>query len=137
MARKHATDEDDTEINITPMLDIVFIMLIFFIVTTSFIKETGIEVKRPEAASGEAKSGDLILVGISTAGTIHMNGKRVDLSAVRPSVSQMRLKTPKAPVIVLADEAARASIIVRVLDECKLAGVEDISLSTRSPGSGS
>ena len=96
----------------------------------NFTKETGIEVKRPTAATSEAKTGDVIMVGISSAGTIHMNGKRIDLSNVRPTVSQARNKTPKAALVVVADEAVRTGLLTRVIDECKLAGAEDISIAT-------
>lgn len=123
---------EEAAIDMAPLIDMTFLLLIFFLVNTNFIKETGIEVKRPVAASGQQITGDLILVGLSGAGTIHMNGKRVDLSSVRPTVSQMRLKTPNAAVVLVADEGARASMIVRVLDECKLAGAEDISLATKT-----
>ena len=123
---------EEAAIDMAPLIDMTFLLLIFFLVNTNFIKETGIDVKRPQAATGEAKQGDIILVGISSAGTVHMNGKRLDVSNVRPTVARMRLKTPKAPVVVLADEGARAKLIVRVIDECKLAGAEDISLATRT-----
>ena len=131
-SRRSALEE--AAVDMAPLIDMTFLLLIFFLVNTNFVKETGIEVKRPEAVSGEAKSGDLILVGISSAGTIHMNGKRVDLANVRPLVAQMRLKTPKAPVILIADEGARAGIIVQVIDECKLAGAEEINFSTKTEG---
>ena len=132
LKRKSALEE--AAVDMAPLIDMTFLLLIFFLVNTNFIKETGIEVKRPQAASGSEKKGDLILVGVSSAGTIHMNGKRVDLSAVRPTVSRMRLKTPEAPVIVVADESSRASMIVRIIDECRLAGAEEINLSTKGAG---
>ena len=118
-----------------PLIDMTFLLLIFFIVNTNFIKETGIEVKRPQASSGETKTkGDVILVAISSAGTVHMSGKRIDVASVRPNVSQMRLKIPDAPVVVVADENSRAALIVRVIDECKLAGAKEINLATQGGG---
>ncbi len=131
---KRRSAMEEAAIDMAPLIDMTFLLLIFFLVNTNFVKETGIEVKRPEASSGAEKKGDLILIGISNAGTIHMNGKRVDLSAVRPLVSQVRLKTPKAPVVLVADEGSRASVIVRVMDECRLAGAEEISLATKTEG---
>jgi biopolymer transport protein ExbD len=132
LKRRSAVEE--ATIDMAPLIDMTFLLLIFFLINTNFIKETGIEVKRPEAASGSEKKGDLILIGISSAGTIHLNGKRVDLSAVRPLVSQARIKTPKAPVVLVADEGSRAAVIVRVIDECKLAGAEEISIATKAEG---
>jgi biopolymer transport protein ExbD len=131
---KRRSAMEEAAIDMAPLIDMTFLLLIFFLINTNFIKETGIEVKRPEASSGTDKKGDLILIGISSAGTIHFNGKRVDLSAVRPLVSQARIKTPKAPVVLVADEGSRAAVIVRVIDECKLAGAEEISLATKTEG---
>lgn len=125
---------EEAAVDMAPLIDMTFLLLIFFLVNTNFIKETGIEVKRPQASSGTSMKSEMILVGLSAAGTIHMNGKRIDLSSVRPQVSQMRLKTPNAPVVIVADEGARASIIVRVIDECKLAGADEINLATRTGG---
>ena len=121
---------EEASVDMSPMIDMTFLLLIFFIVNMNFTKETGIEVKRPTAATGEAKTGDVIMVGISSAGTIHMNGKRIDLSNVRPTISQARNKTPKAALVVVADEAVRTGLLTRVIDECKLAGAEDISIAT-------
>lgn len=125
---------EEAAVDMAPLIDMTFLLLIFFIVNTNFVKETGIEVKRPEAAKGDSQKGDLILIGISSAGTIHMNGRAVDLSAVRPMVSQMRLKSPKAPVVLVADESARVSQVVRVMDECKFAGAQEISIATSEGG---
>jgi biopolymer transport protein ExbD len=130
--RKSALEE--AAVDMAPLIDMTFLLLIFFLVNTNFIKETGIEVKRPIAATGEAMGGDIILVGISSAGTIHMAGNKIDLSAVRPEVARMRLKMPKAPVVIVADEAARTGLMVRVIDECKLAGAQEISVATKSEG---
>ncbi len=134
MITRRKSSLEEAAVDMAPLIDMTFLLLIFFLVNTNFIKETGIEVKRPQAVTGEAKKGDLILIGISNAGTVHMKGKRIDVSAVRTTVSQMRLKMPKAPVIVVADEGARAGLIVNVIDECKLAGAEEISLATKTEG---
>ncbi len=130
--RKSALEE--ATVDMAPLIDMTFLLLIFFLVNTNFIKETGIEVKRPEAASGESQGGDIILVGISSAGTIHMAGNRIDLSSVRTEVAQARIKQPKAPVVVVADEGSRTGLMVRVIDECKRAGAEDISIATKTEG---
>jgi biopolymer transport protein ExbD len=90
--RKSALEE--ATVDMAPLIDMTFLLLIFFLVNTNFIKETGIEVNRPEAASGEAQGSDIIMVGISAAGTIHMAGNRIDLSSVRTEVAQARIKQP-------------------------------------------
>lgn len=120
--------------DMAPLIDMTFLLLIFFLVNTNFIKESGIEVKRPEAAAGDSKSGDLILIAISSSGTFHMEGKRVDLASIRPKVSDARRRMPKAPVVIQVDEAARANMIVSVIDECKLAGADEINLATKPSG---
>ena len=125
---------EEATVDMAPLIDMTFLLLIFFLVNTNFIKETGIEVNRPEAATGEAQGGDVILVGISSAGTIHMAGRRIDLSSVRPEVAQARITQPKAPVVIVADEASRSGLMVRVIDECKLAGAADISVATKTEG---
>ncbi len=130
--RKSALEE--ATVDMAPLIDMTFLLLIFFLVNTNFIKETGIEVERPEAATGEVQGGDVILVGISSAGTIHMAGKRIDLSSVRPEVAQARIRQPKAPVVIVADEASRSGLMVRVIDECKLAGAAEISVATKTEG---
>ena len=128
--RKSALEE--ATVDMAPLIDMTFLLLIFFLVNTNFIKKTGIEVKRPEAASGEAQGSDIIMVGISSAGTIHMAGSRIDLSSVRTEVAQARIKQPKAPVVIVADEGSRTGLTVQVIDECKRAGAEDISIATKS-----
>lgn len=131
---KRRSNVEEAAIDMAPLIDMTFLLLIFFLVNTNFVKETGIDVKRPEASSGTPQKGDMILIGVSTAGTIHMNGKRVDLSAVRALVSQVRLKSPKAPVVLVADEGSRTGVVARVMDECRLAGATEISLATKDGG---
>ena len=132
LRRRSALEE--ASVDMAPLIDMTFLLLIFFLVNTNFIKETGIEVKRPKASTGKAAKGDIIMVGLSAAGTIHMSGKRIDLSRVRPNVAQMRLKMPTAPVVVMADEGTRTGMLLQVIDECKLAGIEDISIATSTEG---
>lgn len=129
---KRRSSLEEAAVDMAPLIDMTFLLLIFFLVNTNFIKETGIEVKKPQASSGVDQGKDLILVGISAAGTIHMSGKRIDLASVRPEVSRLRLKIPDAPVVVVADEAARHGVVSRVIDECKLAGAKEINIATQS-----
>ncbi|CAN5234903.1 biopolymer transporter ExbD [soil metagenome] len=136
MAKRHASGEDDTEINITPMLDIVFIMLIFFIVTTSFIKETGIDPNRPEAQTAAEKARGNILIAISAVGQIWMNKNQVDLNQVRNMVETARAETPESSVIVIADERAPTGVLIDVMDQIRLGGVEGISVAAEPEGGG-
>lgn len=135
MARRHA-QKDEAEINITPMLDIVFIMLIFFIVTTTFIKETGVEVEKPEAISAEDRPEGNILVAIRSNDDIWMQGDQIELREVSTYVGRARAENPEGSVVVIADQGARTGRLIEVMDEVQAAGVSRISVSAENPGSG-
>lgn len=136
MARRHATGEEETEINITPMLDIVFIMLIFFIVTTSFIKETGIDPDRPEAQTAAEKSRGNILIAISPAGAIWMNKREIELNQVRVLVEAARAENPESSVIVISDQRAPTGVLIDLMDQIRLGGVENISVAAEAESAG-
>ncbi len=132
MKRRHR-QEEDTEINITPMLDVVFIMLIFFIVTTSFVKETGIDVSRPQASTAQKKPKGSILIAIRDNDEIWMNKRRIELRAVRANVERAHAETPEGSVIIIADQSSKTGTLVEVMDQVKLAGVEAISIAAQTP----
>jgi len=132
MARRHATAEEETEINITPMLDIVFIMLIFFVVTTSFIKETGIDPNRPEAETAAPKQRGNILIAISSRGQIWMHKRQVELSEVRALVEGSLAENPESSVVIIADEEAASGILIDLMDQVRLGGVSDISVAAEA-----
>jgi biopolymer transport protein ExbD len=136
MARRHATGEEEAEINITPMLDIVFIMLIFFIVTTSFIKETGIDPNRPTATTADEKARGNILIAISPVGQIWMNKREVELTQIRSMVEAARAESPESSVIVIADEQAPTGVLIDLMDQIRLGGVENIAVAAEADGAG-
>ena len=111
------------------MLDIVFIMLIFFIVTTSFVKETGIEVNRPDAQTAIRNERGNILIAITESGDIWMDKRKIDVRAVRANVERMRAERPEGDVIVQADKFSQAGVMVTVMDQVRLAGVENVSIA--------
>ncbi|MEQ3692995.1 MAG: biopolymer transporter ExbD [Thalassolituus sp.] len=130
MARRHVNpDGQENDIDITPMLDIVFIMLIFFIVTTSFVKESGITVSRPSASTAEAKQGSNILIAIRANGEIWVDKRAVDVRAVRANVERMKAEAPEGAVVIQADEFAPTGLLVKVMDQVRMAGVLDISIA--------
>lgn len=129
MRRRVNLDEEEAGINITPMLDIVFIMLIFFIVTTSFVKETGIEVNRPDAQTAVRNERGNILIAITESGDIWMDKRKIDVRAVRANVERMRAERPEGDVIVQADKFSQAGVMVTVMDQVRLAGVENVSIA--------
>ncbi|MEH6567180.1 MAG: biopolymer transporter ExbD [Halopseudomonas sp.] len=134
MRRHHSTADEEAGIDLTPMLDIVFIMLIFFIVTSSFIKESGITVERPSAASAAEQPKGNILIAVSADGEIWIDRKQVDIRAVRAAVERMRVDQPDSTVVVQADKDARSGLVIRVMDQAKLAGVEAVALAATAEG---
>ena len=134
MARRHAHVED-AEINITPMLDIVFIMLIFFIVTTSFTKETGAIINKPSADQAVDLRNGTILIGVRPNDEIWMNKRKIELREVRSMVERAKAENPEGSVVVIADKESRIGTVTQVMDQVKLAGVEGISISAERDGS--
>ncbi|MFQ5779304.1 MAG: ExbD/TolR family protein [Nitrospiria bacterium] len=132
MRRRHIKQRGrSTDINLTPLIDMVFILLIFFIVTTSFVKEAGIDVIRPTAYSAERKERGNILIAISDSGEIWMDKRRIGIETVRANVERMRAENPEGAVIVLADEGSETGLLVRVIDQARLAGVSNVSIATQ------
>lgn len=125
--KKH---QEDTEINLTPMLDVVFIMLIFFIVTTSFIKETGIEVNRPSAKSTVSKSKANILIAIRNNNEIWIDKRMVDIRSVRANIERLKASNSQNSVVIQSDTDAKTGTLVQVMDQIRLAGIFSISIST-------
>jgi biopolymer transport protein ExbD len=126
----HQADEE-TEINITPMLDVVFIMLIFFIVTASFIKESGIEVDRPSAATAVVKEKGNILVAITAGGEIWIDRRQVDPRAVRANIERLHAENPQGSVVIQADKNSTTEMLISVMDSARLAGVYNVSIAAQ------
>jgi len=121
--------EEAEEINMTPMLDVVFILLIFFIVTASFVKEAGIDVNRPEAATAVKKERANILVAISDKGEIWINKRRVDVRTVQANIERLKAENPQGTVVIQADKKATTDVLVKVMDSARAAGVYDVSIA--------
>ena len=122
-------DEEDNEVNLTPMLDVVFIMLIFFIVTASFVKEAGIDVNRPSAATAERKEKGNILVAISENYQIWIDRRQVDPRALRANIERMHAENPNGAVVIQADEESKNKLLVQVMDAARMAGVKNVSIA--------
>ncbi|BET65894.1 biopolymer transporter ExbD [Opitutales bacterium ASA1] len=134
MRRKSRRRGEGADIDLTPMLDMTFIMLIFFIVTSSFVKETGIDVSRPSASTAERKERGSILIAIRENDEIWMEKQRIDVRAVRANVERMRAENPEASVVVIADKGSKNGILVQVLDQARLAGASNVSIAAENPG---
>ena len=124
--------EESMDINISPLIDMVFILLIFFIVTTVFVEETGVEVDKPEAASALQLDSNSVLIAVTSKGQVVYGGKEIGVNGVRAIVRRLTNKE-EIPVIVQVDEGANAGLVVRVIDESKLGGAKNISLSADLP----
>lgn len=127
--RDNAADDPETAIDISPLMDCVFILLIFFIVTTTFVEETGIEVDKPQAASATQLEKESILIALTVDGKVVYAGRDIGISGVQPTVKLM-LRTDDLPVIIQADGGATAELLVRVIDEAKLGGASKVSVAT-------
>jgi biopolymer transport protein ExbD len=115
------------------MLDVVFIMLIFFIVTATFIKESGVEITRPKAATTVQHQSVRILVGLDAQNRIWVDRKQIGLSALRPLIERLRLEHPQSGAVIQADIAANTGFLVQVMDQLRLAGIEHIALASNQP----
>lgn len=122
--------KEETEINLTPMLDVVFIMLIFFIVTTSFVKEAGIDVNRPTAATSEQKGKANIMVAIRNNNEIWIDKRMVDIRAVRANIEKLKALNSQNSIVIQSDKDSKTEILVKVMDQIRLAGIKEISIST-------
>lgn len=126
------TENEESGIELTPMLDVVFIMLIFFIVTTSFVKESGIEVSRPNATSAEKQERASIFIAIDNKGQIWLQKRKLEIDAVRANIEKLHAESPEGTVVIQADKQSETGILVKVMDQIRLAGVKNISVATSS-----
>jgi len=121
--------EEETSIDLTSMLDVTFIMLIFFIVTTSFVKESGVEINRPTASTAQSKEKASILIAITEAGEVWLDRRKVDIRSVRANIERMKAESPEGGIVIQADKLSKTGLLVEVMDQVRLAGVTDISIA--------
>jgi biopolymer transport protein ExbD len=123
-------EEEESEINLTPMLDVVFIMLIFFIVTASFIKEAGIQVSRPDAPTGEKQENAAILIAISPNDEIWIDRREVEAKNLRTHIERLHAENPKGALVIQADEDSTNETLVLVMEAAKQVGVANVAIAT-------
>ena len=128
MARRHAATQEEAEINITPMLDMTFILLIFFIVTTSFVRPPGVDVTEPSAVTAQ-KLNSSILIAVTASGQIWMNKQKVTLDQIPDLVEATRAQAPNGDVVIISDENAETGLIIKVMGQAKLGGASNIALA--------
>ena len=123
--------EKGVEINMGPLIDMVFLLLIFFVVTTSFVKEAGVDVQRSTAATAEVKDRGNILIGITAEGDVFWEGRKVDVRSIRSLVERALAEDPESGVVVVADKSSETGDVVKVMDQCRLAGAKNVSLAAQ------
>lgn len=125
-------EEEESQIDMTPMLDVVFIMLIFFIVTSTFVKEAGVDVTRPQADTAMEAESNSIQIGISANNQVFMDKREIDRRAIRANVERGLAESPGAAVIIVADRDSNTDTLIQVMDQARLAGAESISVASEN-----
>jgi biopolymer transport protein ExbD len=134
MMRLHTREEGgDAAINLTPLIDMVFILLIFFAVNSTFVKITGVEVDQPVAKSTSLQPASVLLIAVTETGDVWIDKKQVDVRRIRGVVERLLLESPDASVVVLSDDASRTGLVVDVIDQARLAGAERVALAAAAP----
>ena len=124
--------QKDVGIEMGPLMDIVFILLIFFVVTSSFTRETGVDVTKPQAQSASQLEKENLLIAITREGTIHMNERQVDLASLQDILKQSLAQAPDREAVVIADKESETGVLVQVIDMCNLAGVKKVSIAAQA-----
>jgi biopolymer transport protein ExbD len=133
-SRRHVAESEDHGIDLAPMLDFVMNLLIFFIITTSFVKEAGVTVTREEAATAVHHDSGNILIAVRPNGEIWMDRRQVDLREVRPLIERLHIERPDDTVVVVADKASRSGVVGQVMDEVKAGGIKEVALGATGTG---
>jgi len=129
VARSHNPESEDHGIDLAPMLDFVLNLLIFFIITTSFVKQTGAIIDKPSAETAEHRESGNLLIAVKPNGEIWMDRKQVDMRELRPQVEKLHIERPDDTVVIIADKIAPAGQVAKVMDEVRKAGIKDIAIS--------
>jgi biopolymer transport protein ExbD len=133
-SRRHAPESEETGIDLAPMLDFTTNLLIFFIITTSFIKEAGIEVFKPSAVTAFNRDSGNLLIAIRENGDIWMDRRRVDLRDLRAQMERLHIERPDDTVVIIADKESEAGVVAKVMDEVRLAGITIMSIAADPAG---
>jgi biopolymer transport protein ExbD len=136
MSQQHAPEAEETGIDLAPMLDFTMNLLIFFLITTSFVKEAGIQVDKPIAQTAMHEESGNILIAIRQNGEVWMDRKMVDMREVRPIIERLHIERPEDSVVVIADKSAAAGMLAQVMDQVKAAGIKDVAIGATNPAGG-
>ncbi len=134
--KRHTEESEETGIDLAPMLDFVLNLLIFFIITTSFVKESGISVNKQLAMTGESQESGNILIAIRPNGDIWMDKRRVDIREIRPLIEKMHVERVEDTVVIIADRESQTQVLTQVMDAVKAGGIAEVSIATLSGDEG-
>jgi biopolymer transport protein ExbD len=134
--RRHSPEQEDHGIDLAPMLDFVLNLLIFFIITTSFVKEAGVVVTRPNAVTAEQRESGNILIAVRENGEIWMDRRQMDLRTLRPALERLHIERPDDTVVIIADKASHAGVVAQVMDEVQKAGIKEVGIAAAPGASG-
>ncbi len=129
--RAKGTSEE--QLNMAPLIDMIFILLIFFLVTTSFVKESGVDVQRPVAATAMSKQKTNLIIAVTVDGQVIAERRPIDVRSVRTYMERFIHETPQGTVVITADREAMTGIVIQILDACRLAGIKNVSVAARKP----
>ena len=135
-AKRHSAESEDHGIDLAPMLDFTINLLIFFIITTSFIKEPGVTVLQPEAVTAESRESGNLLIAIRENGDIWMDRQSVDMRQLRAMIERLHIERPDDSVVIMADKASRAGMVAKVMDEVRLGGIKEIAIAADTGSDG-
>lgn len=116
-----------------PLIDMVFLLLIFFMATTSFVKEAGIDVQRPTASTAALKEKGNILIGVSADGCVFLESKQIDVRSVRAHIERCLAENPEGSVVIVADQVSQTGVVIQVMDQCRLGGARNLSIAASKP----
>ena len=131
--RRRTQQEDEKVADLTPMLDVVFIMLIFFIVTATFIKETGVEVNRPDTETAERKKTVSLLVGVGPDSSIWIDKKQIDIRSVRPIMERLHAENPKGGLVIIADSESKVAKVLAIMEAARNLGIVEVAIASEEP----
>ena len=134
LSKRHVAAEEEIGIDLAPMLDFVLNLLIFFIITTSFVKEAGVTVNRETASTAVTHESGNIMIAVRPNGEVWMDRRQVDLREVRPLIERMHLERPEDTVVIIADKASKSGVVGQVMDEVKAGGIKQVALGALGSG---
>lgn len=122
----------EVALNMSPLIDMIFILLIFFVLTTSFVKESGVDIERPVAKTAQQKTSTNLVIGVTSDNIVYIEGRPIDVRSVQSYMERFLMENPTGSVVIAADKKSQSGVVIQVLDACRLAGVKNLSMAAKS-----